>query len=254
MSKSVTNKKRIIKFGAAEWFLLVGLVSVAVVAYVIFAIPAISELIKTIWEKAVDYSYRLGYLGAFFMSWLGNSTIIIPFPYTALIFLFGASGLNPLILGIMAGVGATLGESVSYLVGYLGYKATKDKYAGNMEVLRRLIDHRPRFSMFFLFLIGATPIPDDVFMIPLGLIRYNIFRAIIPFAAGKIVLTTIIAVMGYLTGDDTTIGFLEQQREWVNLTTLIGIIIIVYAVIKINWQKIGERLLESSDAKRKNNG
>lgn len=251
MSEPITKNKRIIKFGLAEWILLLGLVGVAIIAYVIFSVPAVSDFIEVMWEKVVDYSYRLGYLGAFFLSWFGNSTIIIPFPYTTLIFLFGASGLNPIVLGILAGAGATLGESFSYLVGFLGHKATKEKYAQNMSVLRRLIDKRPKFSLFFFFLIGATPIPDDVFMIPLGLIRYNIFRAIIPFAIGKIVLTTIIAVMGYLAGDVSTIGFLEQQKEWVNVASLVGVIVVVYAIVKINWEKIGERLLQEPDSNKK---
>ncbi len=250
MNNLAIKKQKTVKFGLAEWFLTGGMLFAVLVSYLIFSVPTISDFIEIVWDKVVEYSYDLGYLGAFFMSWLGNSTIVIPFPYTALVFLFGASGLNPMALGILAGVGATLGESISYIVGFLGYKVTKDKYRKNMSALRKLIDTRPKFAIFFFFLIGATPIPDDVFIIPLGLIRYNVFRAIIPFAIGKIVLTSIIAYMGYFAGDATTIGFLEDQREWVNVMSLVGVIIVIYAILKINWEKLSERLIKDTGSQQ----
>ncbi|MBU0707524.1 VTT domain-containing protein [Patescibacteria group bacterium] len=243
---SVFSSKKI-KFRTAEWLLVSAIVFVIVFTYVIYNVPAVTDVIESFWSNIETYSYRMGYLGSFIMSWLANSTIIIPFPYTALIFLIGASGLNPIILGICAGIGATLGESVSYIVGYLGHKSAKKKYEKNMAMLRQLIERRPTYTLFFLFLIGGTPIPDDVFLIPLGLIRYNIFKAIIPFAIGKIILVTIYAYAGKLVGGEFTISYFQEQGPLFNVISLVSAIVVIYLVLKIDWEKVSKRLILGRD-------
>ena len=56
-----------------------------------------------------------GYLGAFAISVFGNFTVIFPVPYAAAIFLLGAFGLHPLLLGISAGIGAGVGSSLNHI-------------------------------------------------------------------------------------------------------------------------------------------
>ena len=57
-----------------------------------------------------------GYLGAFIISIFGNFTILLPVPYTLTIYAFGAT-LNPLLLGLVCGLGATIGEFSAYILG-----------------------------------------------------------------------------------------------------------------------------------------
>ena len=60
-----------------------------------------------------------GYLGVFLISLLGNATVILPVPSLAVVFA-GGGVLNPLLVGLVAGVGEPLGELTGYLAGYGG--------------------------------------------------------------------------------------------------------------------------------------
>ena len=73
---------------------------------------------------------RYGYPGVFFISLLGNATIILPAPSLAVVSMTGAF-LNPFLVGIVAGLGESLGELTGYLAGYSGQAVieNRDNYA-----------------------------------------------------------------------------------------------------------------------------
>jgi membrane protein YqaA with SNARE-associated domain len=73
----------------------------------IFSISILNSLIS-------QYSY----FGAFLVGLITSSTIFLPLPGTVMISLMaGIEGLNPILLGIFAGLGSTIGELTSYLIG-----------------------------------------------------------------------------------------------------------------------------------------
>lgn len=57
-----------------------------------------------------------GYLGIFLVSVIGASTIIVPSPSLVATFV-GGSLFNPLAVGILSGVGTSIGEITGYLAG-----------------------------------------------------------------------------------------------------------------------------------------
>src|SRR5438094_487678 len=70
------------------------------------------------WKMFGEYG---GYLGIFLVTLLATGAIILPVPYLGLIVNAGASPyLNPLLVALIAGVAAALGELTGYLVGYTG--------------------------------------------------------------------------------------------------------------------------------------
>jgi len=60
-----------------------------------------------------------GYVGAFLVCILGNISIFIHIPFALIVYAFG-SMLNPLLLGLVSGLGSTIGEMVSYHIGWGG--------------------------------------------------------------------------------------------------------------------------------------
>jgi membrane protein YqaA with SNARE-associated domain len=231
------------RFGPAERFLLIALLLIALYA-IVLQFTNINAWFLREWESVERLGLSHGYWGAFLGSVLANATVIIPVPYTFLIFLIAATGLNPLFLGLISGVGAGIGEVTSYLVGMFGYAVGKRHLEKNVTVLRTLISRRPWFVGFFLFLVGASPIPDDLFMIPLGILRYHIVRAILPFMLGKVFITTVIAYAGSLS--QHLPAFHDIGGPTSSVVTLLSTVIIVYLLLKVNWASIGMRLLGAS--------
>jgi membrane protein YqaA with SNARE-associated domain len=132
-----------------------------------------------------------GYLGAFAAE-LGNSAvIIIPTPGPAYTFAMGVT-LNPLSLGLIGGIGATLGELTGY---YLGLRGRRVLTGGRLY--RWFNGATERWTETILASFAVLPIPFDVAGIWAGTNRYPLWRFIVFVGAGKFVKVTAVALAGY---------------------------------------------------------
>jgi uncharacterized membrane protein YdjX (TVP38/TMEM64 family) len=134
-----------------------------------------------------------GYLGAFTVTLLGNATIFIPIPF-ALVIYFCGHFLNPLILGLITGKASTIGELSAYIAGRGGRKVIEAKYGHRLDSVRKLID---RYGMLVIFLFALLPLPDDLLLIPLGMIKYDIRKLITAMFFGKTIMCLVIAYAGF---------------------------------------------------------
>jgi membrane protein DedA with SNARE-associated domain len=139
-----------------------------------------------------------GYLLTFFVAFLGGTSLFFPLPYYLLVFTFAAGGLNPFYLGIFAGTGLALGDSTSYLLGYLGREAISSGLLEKFNKFYNWISKKPSWAIYsMLFLYGSfVPVSDDVIVVPLGIVKYPYLKVIIPLWMGNIVYNTIIAFAG----------------------------------------------------------
>lgn len=141
-----------------------------------------------------------GYLMVFFASLFGGISILIPFPYYIFVFSFGGGGLNPIVLGIVAGIGLIIGESTSYLVGYHGREILPSKLEKMFSKISNWCKRTKHFILvsLFLFLYGSlVPFPNDLIILPLGLARYPYWKMIIPLGLGNIIFNIILASTGF---------------------------------------------------------
>ncbi len=134
-----------------------------------------------------------GYIGAFLTGFLSSFTLFIPSPAFFVIFLLG-NKLNPLLLGISAGLGSAIGEMVSYFAGY-GVNAVAKKYKKNLAEIRKSFHKYKPPVVIFIF--AATPLPFDLVGIFCGAIRYDKKKFFIATLAGKLVKFTFIAYAGF---------------------------------------------------------
>lgn len=231
------------RFGKEERFLLIALVLIAVYVWVLTSVPAVRELLDRLWQWLISLSETQGYVGGFIAAFLANFSIVIPVPYTVIIVLIAATGINPLVLGIVSGIGAGIGESSSYFLGYFGQALTKDIYKRNLAVLRRLIARKRWYVYVILFLIGATPIPDDIFIVPLGFLRYGFWQMLLPVALGKMMITILLSLFGRYSNVAMALVGSNQSGLTSNTLTLVASVLAVYAMLKVNWDRLGDRLV-----------
>lgn len=147
-------------------------------------------------EQIFSEFLSLGYLGIFLITLIGTATIFFPLPVA--IFIFGAGALlNPLILGIVAGLGAAIGEIPAYVLGLGGKKIVekKQKEREQIEKANRLFLKYGGFLIVVIF--AATPLPDDIVGITCGVLKYNIKKFLLAVFIGKTILFLIIAYAGY---------------------------------------------------------
>ncbi len=125
-----------------------------------------------------------GYLAGFTINLLSSATVIIPAPGFASVVLM-AKELNPLILGIAAGIGGAFGELSAYWLGTQGQGVLEGHRV--YEAVKR---HMERHGPSTLFAIALIPfIPVDFGGIVAGTTRYPIWRFLLYLGLGKIVMT-----------------------------------------------------------------
>ena len=135
---------------------------------------------------------QYGYFGVFVASVFGSAIPFVPLPYLAIVVLLSGTQ-NPLVLGLVAGTGAALGKITSYILGRLGYLAAGEKTKRNLNAIHAV---SPKYGMLGVFVFSVTPLPDDVYVIPMGIVRLPFWRFFIASLAGKVLLSVIVAYLG----------------------------------------------------------
>jgi membrane protein YqaA with SNARE-associated domain len=215
---------------------------------IILAVPDFLGPLQLIYSWLVDITLLIGYPGAFIVSFIGNATILLPFPYVGVPFILGGIrnltldvfAFNPWFVGLIAGIGAALGEMISYLIGYGGGTLIDDD---KKNEFRGFVQKYPRTTPLVLWFLAVTPIPDDVLLIPLGAAKYSWWRVFVPQLIGKTMFLTAIAWAGQIGMD--WIGFLlggtDINNPFTKSVEVIGLLLVIlaiYLMVRINWSKM----------------
>jgi len=165
-------------------------------------------------------------------------SIFIPIPYTLVILTLGMQReMYPPLLAVVAGLGAGVGEFSGYILGYYGRAVISENRQRKMNYIVRIFD---RHGPIVIFLFALTPLPDDLLFIPLGILRYKFLRAFIPCFSGKLLMSFILAYGGRLYYDILSVVFGEGGWS-ITVFTVILLVIILVAMLKIDWEKILEK-------------
>jgi uncharacterized membrane protein YdjX (TVP38/TMEM64 family) len=150
------------------------------------------------WRKELAALGGYGYLGVFLIGLLGNATVILPVPSLAVVFA-GGGVLNPLWVGLVAGLGEPLGELTGYLAGYGGSAVIEDR--ARYEKIKVWMARR---GFLTLFILAAIPNPFfDLAGIAAGIAHYPVWKFLLACWLGKTLKALAVAYVGSLS-----LGFL----------------------------------------------
>jgi len=139
----------------------------------------------------------LGYLGSFLAGVLSSVSIFLPTPGFVVVFAL-AGFLNPILIGILAGFGAAVGELLGYGVGFGAKKIIiKEREKANKWLGKIEFYFKKYHPMVVIFVFAATPLPFDVAGMACGAMKYPIKKFFLATLAGKLVKYLIIAICGY---------------------------------------------------------
>jgi len=230
-----------IKIKGEDVFLIIGILLVAIYVLLYLNVPSFGQAIEHFIEKAKNFSLSNGYWGALIISFLGNSTVLLSIPYPTVIFILGSLGLNPIFLGLISGVASAAGEIIAYLVGLGGRQILGEKYKEKFERIHNYLARKPKTTPLIIFIFAATSLPDDIILVPLGMMKYNFWKVFIPVTLGKIIHTLSYALFGRASLKLFQLSFSTQQDLMISVASFLIIIISIYLIIKIDWTKIISR-------------
>jgi membrane protein DedA with SNARE-associated domain len=188
---------------------------------------------------------RYGYFGVFSVSLLSGISIFFPVPDTLVIFtLSGLKAGNTwdfdiLMIAAVAGIGAAIGELSGYLIGLGGRKTIIKKYKKKIDFLERVFK---KFGPVAIFAFAFTPLPDDLVFIPLGMMRYNVVKALTPAFIGKFCMYLVVASAGrfLVPGIAEFLG----ADDWLDVLVITSLGIIAFILMfKVDWEKYLDKYL-----------
>jgi uncharacterized membrane protein YdjX (TVP38/TMEM64 family) len=132
-----------------------------------------------------------GYLGIFLLSVVGNASPVFPAP-TLLTAYAGGSLYDPVLVGIVASAGATLGELTGYLAGVSGQTVLEER-----ALYQRIKGLMERRGWLTLFVLAAIPNPlFDVAGFMAGAMRLSVVKFLAVTWMGKLLKFWLVAFLG----------------------------------------------------------
>ncbi len=197
-----------------------------------------------LWEL-FPFTPEVGYLGLTIVSFFGSLIPFVPIPSFVLVATMAVGEQFDIhVLVVIAALTSTVAKQIIFYASYGGRKIISEKTKKRMLPFQKLVK---RYGGSAAFVAAATPIPDDLVYIPLGLAKYNPKRFFVATLLGKFVLYYVIVLISHYMG----LSLLEPILREINdpLPVYIGIIalgvamtIVVILLLRLNWEKILGRI------------
>ena len=217
------------------WFLRTkyALIGVAIAfALVILQETDVFAAVNGVVDSFFDLVARFGAPGMFLAGLVGNASILVQVPYTLPLLSVAVDGTtlpHLLVLGFACGVGAGVGEIISYLIA--DAILTRTPGLSNSRVyqwIERNTDRHPVLTKLAIFVWAVTPLPDDTVIVPLAMVDYGARRIAFPLFTGKVVHNLVIAYIFYALTDVTMVS--------AHVKTDLALVIIVTFVLVVLYQ------------------
>ena len=195
-----------------------------------------------LWGWMAQIVQQYGYAGAFLISIVGNFTVFLPVPYAITIYTFGAT-LDPLLLGIASGLGSTIGEFSAYLIGVGGRKVLEERYGSRFDTAKLLVE---KHGMLIIFVFALLPHPDDIIFVPLGMMNYDLKKALAAAFLGKLGMSWVLAYAGRYSFSFIK-NLFDSGGYLGGIVSTILLIVIIIALIKVDWTRFIDPDLKTED-------
>ena len=187
------------------------------------------------------FAPEVGYIGLTLVSFFASLIPFVPLPsFLLLATMSVGDSFNLHILAVISAVTATAAKMIVFSVSYEGRRIIGEKSRKRLRPFERLVK---RYGGGAAFFAAATPIPDDLIYIPLGLAKYNPKKFFIATLSGKLVLSYAIVGIAHYMGLSIVEPFLEDVEDV--STIYIGIAVfasvmtaMVILLLRLDWHQI----------------
>ena len=197
-----------------------------------------------LWE-IFPFTPEVGYLGLAVVSFFGSLVPFVPIPsFVLLVTMSVGTQFDIHLLALIAAFTATAAKQIIFYISYGGRRIISEKTKKRMKPFQKLVK---RYGGTAAFVAAATPIPDDIVYIPLGLSKYSPKKFFVATLLGKLVLCYTLVLISHYMG----LSILEPVLADIDdpSPVYIGIIIfaavmtvVVILVLRLDWERILGRI------------
>jgi membrane protein YqaA with SNARE-associated domain len=146
-----------------------------------------------------------GYVAGFVINMLSSASVVIPGPGFPAVMMM-ARDLDPIALGIAAGIGGTIGELTGYWLG----SQSSESLEGN-RIYSFILTAMNKIGGGILFFFGLLPfLPVDAAGLIAGSAKYPVGKFLFWLGLGKVLMSVIIL---YLTAQ--AFAWAEPYLKWI---------------------------------------
>ena len=193
----------------------------------------------------LPFSEEVGYLGLALASFFGSLIPFVPVPSFILLATMSVGDqFNLHVLAVSSAVLSTAAKQIIFYLSWGGRRIISQKAKARMRPFQRLVR---RYGAAAAFVAAATPIPDDMVYVPLGLSKYDPRKFMAATLAGKLVLHYAIVVAAHFLGLSLISPVLEEIDD--PNTVYAGIIVfgaamtaVVVVMLRLDWARILGRI------------
>lgn len=184
---------------------------------------------------------EVGYVGLMLVSFFGSLIPFVPFPAFILLATMSATDQFDLnIIAITSAVASAAAKQIIFTLSYGGRKIITEQTRKRIKPFERLVK---RYGAGAAFVAAATPIPDDLIYVPLGLAKYNPLRFFISTVVGKIVLSYAIVFISRSFGLSYINPLLDKVSNvstiYIGTAIFVAMITgVVILMLRLNWERV----------------
>jgi len=184
---------------------------------------------------------EVGYIGLTLVSFFGSLVPFVPLPSFLLLATMSVGDqFNLHVLAIISAITATGAKVIVFSVSYGGRRIIGEKSRKRMRPFERLVK---RYGAGAAFFAAATPMPDDLIYVPLGLAKYNPKKFFIATLTGKLILSYVIVFVSHYMGLSIVEPYLENVEDvsviYIGIAVFAAMMTsVVFLLLKLDWQRI----------------
>jgi membrane protein YqaA with SNARE-associated domain len=192
-----------------QWVIFTAVVLIFVVAT--FGFTVLARVLLRYFPLSTETSQAILYASVFVIFLFANLSLIIPIPITTPVIAAAVIAGNPLIVGLAAAAGGSIGEIGGYLVGRLGHNVLmRDNFMCRINqrfCASSLKQDVERYGPIGIGVLAAQPIiPFDIGGIVAGSIKMSFGRFYIALLIGRTVKYVMFAYLVFFLGHIPFIG------------------------------------------------
>jgi membrane protein DedA with SNARE-associated domain len=187
------------------------------------------------------FTPEVGYFGLSIISFFGSLIPFVPLPSFLLLATMAVGDTFDIhALALLSAITSTVAKQIIFYASFSGRKIIKEETRKRMKPFERLVK---RYGAAAAFVAAATPIPDDIVYIPLGLAKYNPKRFFLATFAGKVVLSYTIVLLSRFFGLSYVEPVVENVHDpsvvYIGIAVFTGLVtLIIVLMLRLNWEKI----------------
>jgi len=146
------------------------------------------------------YASPFGIIALFLFVVFANASLFLPILVEPVILAVAALAPNAfavLMIAVVTGIAAGLGEMSGYIFGLLGVKTLQKMGEKKVEKIFEIGERLANNGMPIIFMGSLTPFPFDLIGIAAGIIKYDPKKFFVAATLGKIVRYVLVGLAGF---------------------------------------------------------